>query len=249
MVNPYWEPIWDVLEQANLTMNFHGGHGGPELGDYQFLWMLEFQHWARRILSQTIFSGVFDRHPNLRATITEARASWIPDALAQLDAYVEQASGPVSVNTALTAAGGGLLPERLPSEYWATNWYAGSSITNVEELRRRYDIGLTTMCYGIDYPHPEGAWGQLTTWLSASFVEAGVSADEARLILGLNAAKLYNLDVDALRPVVDRIGPTIDEVMANVPVEEVEQLFEEARNTGRGLLAASYRREDDLSTR
>jgi predicted TIM-barrel fold metal-dependent hydrolase len=252
MVNPYWEPIWDVLEQTNLTMNFHGGNGAPEFGEYQFLWLLEFQHWARRVLSQTIFSGVFDRHPNLHATITEARASWIPDALAQLDAYMEQANGPVSANTALTAAGGGLLPQRLPSEYWTTNWSAGSSITNVEELRRRYDIGLTTMCYGIDYPHPEGAWGRSGPQLvAASFAEAGVSADEARLMLGLNAARLYNLDLVALQPVVDRVGPTIDEVMAGVSAEAVEQVFEEARKTGRGIMAAHYRRDrdSDLSTR
>jgi hypothetical protein len=31
-------------------------------------------------------------------------------------------------------------------------------------------------------------------------------------MLGLNAAELYGFDVDALRPLADRIGPTTDEL-------------------------------------
>lgn len=245
--NSYWEPIWSACEEARLTVNFHGGHGSPEMGEFRYLWMLEFQMWARRTMSQMIFSGVFDRHPRLYCTMTEARASWIPDAMSQFDKFVDDAHGETSVNNILMREGGASLPERRPSEYWQTNWFAGSSITNVEEMRRRQDIGIHTMMYGIDYPHPEGSWGQLNTWLSAAFSEAEVTEDEARLILGENAARLYELDIAVLAPVVERVGPTVDMVFGKVSDEEMQELFAEAKRTGRALSAASYRRDQDLS--
>jgi hypothetical protein len=45
--------------------------------------------------------------------------------------------------------------------------------------------------------------------------------DEARAILGLNAAELYGLDVDALGPLVERIGPTRSEIHGDVPLQEI----------------------------
>jgi hypothetical protein len=35
-------------------------------------------------------------------------------------------------------------------------------------------------------------------------------------MLGLNAAEVYGFDLDALRPVVDRIGPAVGEVHAGI---------------------------------
>jgi predicted TIM-barrel fold metal-dependent hydrolase len=246
--NTYWEPIWSVCEDLNLTLNFHGGYGIPEMGEFTFLSVLQTQVWPTRMMALMIFSGVFDRHPNLHATITEARASWVPDSMAIFDRFVDDATSSTNVNNVLLAGRVDKLPKRRPSEYWFDNWFAGSSITNVEEMTRRHEIGIQTLLYGIDYPHPEGAWGQATTWISAAFGEAGVTEEETRLILGQNAARLYGLNLNDLAPVVDRIGPTIDDVMADVDQEQLDALFEEARNNDRELGPASYKREQvDLS--
>jgi hypothetical protein len=34
---------------------------------------------SRQILWQLVFSGVFDRYPNLKIQVAEARADWAPD--------------------------------------------------------------------------------------------------------------------------------------------------------------------------
>ena len=40
------------------------------------------------------------------------------------------------------------------------------------------------------------------------FLRGWLPADETARILGLNAAEFYNFDLDRLRPIADRIGPT-----------------------------------------
>jgi predicted TIM-barrel fold metal-dependent hydrolase len=122
--NRYWERIWSICEETGLMINFHGGNGGPEMGKYRYLWMLEHMFWPKRTISQMIFSGVFDRHPKLHCTLTEAHAGWIPEAMKEFDKFVDgQSAGSRDVNNALITDGA--LPARRPSEYWHDNWLAG----------------------------------------------------------------------------------------------------------------------------
>ena len=53
--------------------------------------------------------------------------------------------------------------------------------------------------------HPEGSWPQTST--SRRDALKGVPESDVAAILGLNAARFYDLDVQALTPIVDRIGP------------------------------------------
>jgi hypothetical protein len=96
------------------------------------------------------------------------------------------------------------------------------------------------MMYGLDYPHPEGPWGQSRTWMQASLGKAGVREDEARKILAENAARLYHVDLDALQPVVERVGPTLDEVLQVPADDEVDRLLDEMRAAGRELAARQF---------
>jgi hypothetical protein len=48
-----------------------------------------------------------------------------------------------------------------------------------------------------------------------------VPEDEARRMLGENAAELYGVDVPALAALIGRIGPTLDEVHGDTAVEPV----------------------------
>jgi hypothetical protein len=60
--------------------------------------------------------------------------------------------------------------------------------------------------WGNDFPHPEGTWPHTREWLRDAFHD--IPVDETAQILGLNAAEMYGFDVEALRPLADRIGPT-----------------------------------------
>jgi hypothetical protein len=50
---------------------------------------------------------------------------------------------------------------------------------------------------------------------------SGLPEDEARKILGTNAASVYGFDLDKLQPLADRIGPTVDEIAEAVQTEEL----------------------------
>ena len=60
--------------------------------------------------------------------------------------------------------------------------------------------------WGTDYPHPEGTWPHTQERLRGDF--GGIPVEDARKLLGETAARCYDFDLDALRPVADRVGPT-----------------------------------------
>ncbi len=109
-------------------------------------------------------------------------------------------------------------------------------------MERRHEIGVGSMMFGNDYPHPEGNWGQAVTWIQATLGCAGVPEPEARMILGENAARLYHLDVDALAPIVERVGPTIQEVLSSAV--DVDALLDEVDRTEREVASVGYRSQN-----
>jgi Amidohydrolase len=104
---------------------------------------------------------------------------------------------------------GSVLTSRMsmrPSEYFDRNCSIGASNTRRRELARRYEIGVGNLMWGNDFPHPEGTWPHTRAWLQRAFHD--IPIDETRAVLGLNAAALYQFDVDTLTPLAAQVGPT-----------------------------------------
>ena len=97
-----------------------------------------------------------------------------------------------------------------PSEYFDRNCFIGASNTQRRELARRYEIGVGNLCWGNDFPHPEGTWPHTMEFLREAFCD--IPRDETAAILGLNAAEVYRFDTAALVPLADRIGPSPDDL-------------------------------------
>jgi hypothetical protein len=97
-----------------------------------------------------------------------------------------------------------------PSEYFDRNCYIGASNTKRRELGLRYEIGVDNILWGNDFPHPEGTWPNTREWLVKTFHD--IPIDETRRMLGLAAADVYGFDLDALRPIADKVGPTPEEL-------------------------------------
>ncbi|HMC40358.1 MAG TPA: amidohydrolase, partial [Acidimicrobiales bacterium] len=93
-----------------------------------------------------------------------------------------------------------------PSAYFDRNCFIGATTTERRELARRYEIGVSNLLWGNDFPHPEGTWPHTAEWLKKSFHD--IPVEETRVMLGLAAAEVYRFDVEKLRPLADRIGPT-----------------------------------------
>ena len=73
------------------------------------------------------------------------------------------------------------------------------------EAELRHEIGINSMMWGSDYPHPEGSWPVTRTQQLDSL--HGVADHEIEALLGGNAVEFYDLDAEKLAPLAARIGP------------------------------------------
>jgi predicted TIM-barrel fold metal-dependent hydrolase len=185
--DPSFEWMWSLVEETGLVITFHvstgkdprasGGNGGAIIN-----YVCHSMETTIEPLVQMISSGVFERHPRLRAGIVESGIGFVPWLLETLDhAYRAHHFWVRPV-----------IPE-LPSHYFRRNCFATFQVDhvglmNVEEL----DL-VGNMLWANDYPHHEGSWPH-----SADAIERmmGHLSDESRAkILGLNAAALFGLRV------------------------------------------------------
>jgi predicted TIM-barrel fold metal-dependent hydrolase len=216
---PDYDPIWAACQDLSMPVNNHSGSAGPAAGPYvasMAVFMLELAWFSHRVFWHMVLGGAFARFPGLKLILTEQASGWVPGVLATLDHQYSRLADP---NTAESHFGAGLVeqvPEK-PSYYWENNCYAGASFFRPSEAPLRYEIGLSKIMWGQDYPHTEGTYPYTTEALRNTF--AGIPSGEVAKMIGLNAADVYGFDLDVLAPVAQRVGPTVEEV--NVPLDKI----------------------------
>lgn len=226
----HWEPLWAACEEHGVVVNHHGGNAGPlpeeEWGTAFAVWVYETPWWAHRILWHLILNGTMERHPGLTLVLTEQGSGWVPAVLDSLDITAARYGRPGSAIARFAGPSAGSLPHR-PSDYWHRQCYVGASFMRRTEISQRAGIGLDRIMWGTDYPHYEGTSPYTREALRFSFHD--IDPEEVRPILGLTAARVYGFDLDALAPLVARIGPTEAEVaqpLAEVPADARSTAFE-----------------------
>jgi predicted TIM-barrel fold metal-dependent hydrolase len=234
LYDPYWEPFWSACVDHGLAVVVHAGYGwdqGVPFSEFERIYkeavavagsteldallahpeainptIFNGEFFSdvkpRRPMWQMMLSGVFDRHPNLKLMLTEIRADWIPTTLRHLDQMWE-------------AHRAELPATRPPTEYWASNCLVGASFIHKAEVEMRHQIGVNTISFGRDYPHPESTWPHTGDWLRAAF--AGVPEEEVRLMLGENLIRFLGLERGRLDQIAARIGPTVQDVTEGSP--------------------------------
>jgi len=215
----YYEPLWRVCEELAMPVNHHSGSAAPPAGEAaedKVVLLLEVTWWAHRAFTHLLVSGVFERYPDLHLVLTEQGTAWLPEELMRLDYFFDRMSG---ATASQELEWGREVTARLslrPSEYWARQCHVGSSFIRPPEVELRHVVGVPRIMWGNDYPHKEGSFPFTREHLRASF--AGVPPDEVAAMVGLNAAALYGFDVDALRPIAERVGPTVADVDDPLPL-------------------------------
>jgi predicted TIM-barrel fold metal-dependent hydrolase len=215
--DPRYEPVWSTIEELGLVLHTHSGSGPADYEPgpgYMAIYATEAWWWAARPLWVLLWSGVFERHPGLRYVIAENGAWWLPDLVAKMDEKYLGGHNTKKLGTAFTEN----LSMR-PSEYIDRNCFLAASTPGIEDVDRLYQVGVGNMLWGSDFPHPEGTFPHTREMVRRRFKD--VAPADAERVLGLNAAELYGLDVDALAPLVDRIGPLVTEVHGEEPLEVI----------------------------
>lgn len=212
--SPRYDPLWRACEEHGVILNTHGGGGSPDQGMFRgslSLFVLEAAFYSHRPLWVLVMSGVFDRFPGLRLVFAEAGMSWVRNTLDAMDGIqAKQEAGNVGVLNIVDP----LILEKRPSEYWESNCWLGSSFTTRGDVLARDEVGAGKIMWGSDFPHEEGTFPHTREALAHSF--SGVDPAEVARMVGLTAAEVYGFDVDALRPVADRIGPEVDAVFRGI---------------------------------
>jgi predicted TIM-barrel fold metal-dependent hydrolase len=215
--DPCYEPVWRALAERAMVLHTHSGAGPTEFLEGPgaiAIYATEAYWWAARPLWVLLWSGVFERNPDLRYVIAENGAWWAPDLLAKMDekylgGHTTEKLGPVFTEH-LTMK---------PSEYFDRSCWLAASTPGIEDMARREQVGVGNILWGNDLPHPEGTFPYTRYWIRERF--RAVSPDETRRMLGENAVAVYGIDTAALAPLVARIGPTVDEVHGDAPVAPV----------------------------
>ena len=109
-----------------------------------------------------------------------------------------------------------------PSEYFQRQCYIGASFLRPSEATIARDIvGVDRVMWGSDYPHIEGSYPHTHEHLRLTFAE--LSQDEATTILTENAARVYNFDIEALRPIAEQFCPTKEFVSTPISYSDIPE--------------------------
>ena len=200
--DPRYEPLWETCAELNLPLQAHSGWS-PDYGDVQgatAMYISEVDMWAQRSFTALVWSGAFERHPNLKLVLTETGTAWILERLRVLEfkaalPFFQHFTGKLSLT---------------PTEYFQRQCFIGASFMPHHEGVYRDRIGLSKIMWGSDYPHLEGTWPHTRAYMNETFSD--YEDDEIRAILGGSAVEAYGFDVETLDPIVEAIGPTLDEI-------------------------------------
>lgn len=212
-----YDPLWAACQDLEMSITHHaGGSGIPNYGAHDAaitMFVLEAPFFANRALWHLIMSGVFERFPGLRFVMTEQGAAWVPEALERMDnihnSMVRGRIGEIGMPAS------GALPHK-PSDYFRRNCFLGSSFPSPRQAESFREIGLDKCMWGSDYPHNEATSPYSIESIRHSF--AGWSESDLRKVLAENAASVYHIDLEALQPIADRIGPTVAQIATPLEV-------------------------------
>lgn len=187
--SPHYEKLWAACAEAKQPVLCHilTGHsyfkGGASSTGIERIRdaVNRKQDDSANTLFDFIFSGAFDRHPNLRLLLAESEIGWLPFLLQQWDYYFERFRNrdPLPIN-------------RLPSEIFAEHVF-GTFLEDYVGTRAFPWWGDKNCMWSNDYPH-----FNMTFPHSRENVERhlqGLSEEKRRLLTRDNAIQLFGLDL------------------------------------------------------
>ena len=203
--NPEYEPFWTAAEELQLPIALHIGTNRPG-PDNEFLprersfsssaFLTNIDHYVRMSIADMIFTGVFERHPNLYVGSIEQETAWVPHFLERMDyTYFERGSelpaeqqppGPGSRRDRYRFKEG-----KKPSDFWYSNCFVVFQ-QDPFTMKFRDFIGVDNIQFGSDYPHDEGTFPKSRE--VAERVLGDSTPEEKHKVLWGNAARVYNIN-------------------------------------------------------
>jgi predicted TIM-barrel fold metal-dependent hydrolase len=228
--HPDYDRLWAAIQDHELVINQHSGQGAPAYCEGQganALWAMEMAFFVQRGYTHLIMGGVFERFPKLKFILTESGCSWAPRLMQQMDAmYMAWKAGAIGeIDTSRDPA-----LKELPSFYAKRNCWYGASFPGPHDIKGRDAVGIDKILWGNDYPHYEGCYPYSRENMRFAFSD--LNEKEVRMMLGENAAALYDFDLEQLKNAAAKINITpelVKEPLDKIPEDSTCITFQRAR--------------------
>ena len=184
--DPSYDRLWATAVELDLPLCFHiltnsgyGGHRGPKINA-----LLNVIRSCQDIVGMLVFSGVFDRFPELKVVCVESDAGWVPHYAYRMDHIY----GRHRFWNRTAELG------RRPSEYLFDNvWFTFQDDWTAFGVRDQ--LNTDRIMWANDFPHSDSTW-PLSQELLVEHT-ADVDAAVRRRILRDNAVELFAMDAPA----------------------------------------------------
>jgi predicted TIM-barrel fold metal-dependent hydrolase len=190
-----WDKLWEVCADLQLPVHFHIGASLTSLNFYgKYFWPSQHQNLKpaiggtmlflnnARVVINSIYAGIFDRHPNLKMVSVESGMGWIPFILETIDYEILENAPEQAAQLS-----------RKPSEYFQHHWYAtfwfeegGGDLQGLIDR-----VGEDNVMFETDFPHPTCMYPDPLGTVAPRM--ATLRPETRRKVLGETAAALYRV--------------------------------------------------------
>ncbi|HEX6513759.1 MAG TPA: amidohydrolase family protein [Chloroflexota bacterium] len=190
LADRHWDPLWDVCQELEVGIHFHGSAGLTAGSSIKF-WQGYTERQAHsamtstsavtpaQIIPQLIFCGVTERFPTLKIVFAEAGIGGFNYVLAACDHEWEQRR--------LWQEGLSTRPsEAVQRQMFVNFWF------EAEGIKLRHAIGINNLMWESDFPHVASYYPK--SWGAVEHVLEGVSAEDRRKLLWENALRIYQIE-------------------------------------------------------
>jgi predicted TIM-barrel fold metal-dependent hydrolase len=183
--------LYAMIEEMGKPLAFHSGFHWSDpsflqLNRFLSMHAISFVHYNLIHLTNWVINGLPERFPKLKVVWVESGLAWVPFAMQRLD------------HEFLMRVCEAPMLKRLPSEYIRDMYFTSQPLekTNMKLLEATFDAmkADTQLLFASDWPH----WDFDPP---SSITTIPFLGDQAkRNIMGLNAARVFNLEVKRMRP-------------------------------------------------
>ena len=184
-------PLYSLIEETGKPLAFHSGFNWSDpsfsqLNRFLSMHAISFVHYSLIHMSNWVINGLPERFPRLKLVWVESGLAWVPFLMQRLDhEYLMRTCEAPTL-------------KRLPSEYMREMFYTTQPLerSNMKVLQCTMEAinAETQLLYASDWPHWDFDPPASITALPF------LSEQAKRNILGLNAARVFNLEVKRMRP-------------------------------------------------
>jgi predicted TIM-barrel fold metal-dependent hydrolase len=181
-VSPRFDRFWSAAGSLGLPLSLHSGSDMKPVPfvDKSVGMLCMLASTVQVTLIDLVYGGVFARHPRLCVLAVEYGAGWLPYMLQAMDVRV-------FLDESRKLRFGSEEPRR-PSDYVRSNVRI-TFMSDKLAMRLRESIGVGSLLWGSDYPHPESTFPHSRAVIGRQL--AGIPAAERAQMLAGNTAELY----------------------------------------------------------